>query len=167
MGKASEIGTTQIAGATSVSAPTTDVMNSVSNLQNIQFDDATSTASLISMTLETAGNLRTQQAIGSLPAVGVGTGRQEITGSISLYFEDIVEYNKFLNNTSFKISFRVQDGDGNAYVFTLPKVKYEGMVMNAGGLDGDIELSGTYRALLGTVGGVNHMIQVDRLPATV
>jgi len=41
------------------------------------------------------------------------------------------------------------------------------MVMNAGGLDGDIELSGTYRALLGTVGGVNHMIQVDRLPATV
>ena len=167
VGRGSAIGTTQIAGATDAGATTTDVMNAVSNLQNIEFDDADTSACLVSMTMETAGNLRAQQCIGSLPAVGIGTGRQEITGSITLFFEDITEYQKFLDNTSFKISFRVQDAAGNAYVFTLPKVKYEGMTMNAGGLDGEVELSGSYRALLGTVGGVNHMIEIDRLPASV
>lgn len=167
IGKASTIGTTQISGATDVAATTTDVMNSVSNLQNIEFDDTDTTACLVSMTLDTTGNLRAQNCVGSLPAVGIGTGRQEITGSITLFFEDVTEYNKFLNNTSFKISFRVQDSAGNAYAITLPKVKYEGMTMNSGGLDGEVELSGTYRALLGTTGGVNYMMEVDRLPATV
>lgn len=166
IGQASNIGTTQIAGATDTGTTTTDVMNAVSNLQNIEFDDTDTTACLVNMTLDTTGNLRAQNCIGNLAAVGVGTGRQEITGSITLFFEDITEYNKFLNNTEFKLSFRLQDGSGNAYVVTLPKVKYEGMTMNAGGLDGEVELSGTYRALLGTVGGVNHMIEIDRLPAT-
>lgn len=165
MGRAADIGTTQIAGATTVSATTTDVMNSVSNLNNIEFDDADTSASLLSMTLETTGNLRAQKAIGSLPSVGVGTGRLEITGSISLYFEDITEYNKFLQNTSFKVSFRVNDSAGNAYIVTLPKVKYEGMTMVAGGLDADIEMSGTYRALLGTSDSVNYMIEIDKVTA--
>jgi len=167
IGKASTIGTTQIVGASDSAATVTDVMNAVSNLQNIEFDDTDTTACLVSMTMDTTGNLRAQNCIGSLPAVGIGTGRLEITGSITLFFEDTTEYNKFLNNTEFKLSFRVQDGDGNAYVFTLPKVKYEGMTMNSGGLDGEVELSGTYRALLGTTAGVNYMLEVDRLPATV
>jgi hypothetical protein len=167
MGKGSEIGTTQIAGAVDIDATTTDVMNSVSNLQNIEFDDTDTTACLVSMSLETTGNLRAQNCIGSLAAVGVGTGRLEITGDVTLFFENTTEYNKFLNNTSFKISFRVQDVYNNAYVITLPKVKYEGMTMNSGGLDGEVELSGTYRALLGTTAGVNYMIEIDRLPATV
>lgn len=165
MGRAADIGISQIAGATTVSATTTDVMNSVSNLNNIEFDDADTSASLLSMTLETTGNLRAQKAIGSLPSVGVGTGRLEITGSISLYFEDITEYNKFLQNTSFKVSFRVNDSAGNAYIVTLPKVKYEGMTMVAGGLDADIEMSGTYRALLGTSDSVNYMIEIDKVTA--
>lgn len=166
VGKGSEIGTTQIAGAADSSATTTDVMNSVSNLNNIEFDDVDTTACIVSMSMDTAGNLRAQNCIGSLPAVGIGTGRLEISGDITLFFENTTEYNKFLNNTAFKISFRVDDVDGNAYVFTLPKVKYEGSTMNSGGLDADIELSGTWRALLGTTGGVNYMLEVDRLPAT-
>lgn len=164
MGRGSELGA--IAGSTDRLATTTSVMNSVSNLVNIEFDDTDTSASIISMTLETTGNLRAQKAVGSLPAVGVGTGRQEISGSISVYFENITEYQKFLDNTSFKISFRLQDNDGNAYVITMPKVKYEGSTMNAGGLDGDIELAGNWRALLGTVGGVNFMMEIDRLPST-
>jgi len=167
IGSSSNIGTSQIAGATDVGSTTTDVMNAVSNLQNIEFDDTDTTACLVSMTLDTAGNLRAQNCVGSLAAVGIGTGRQEITGSITLFFEDTTEYQKFLDNTSFKLSFRLQDGDNNAYVITLPKVKYEGQTMNSGGLDGEVELSGTYRALLGTVGGVNHMIEIDRIPAAV
>jgi hypothetical protein len=165
MGRAADISTSPIAGSTTTNATTTDVMNSVSNLNNIEFDDTDTSASLLSMTLETTGNLRAQKAIGSLASVGVGTGRLEITGSISLYFENITEYNKFLQNTAFKVSFRVNDSAGNAYIVTLPKVKYEGMTMVAGGLDADIEMSGNYRALLGTSDGVNYMIEIDRVSA--
>lgn len=164
-GRAGEISNAQIAGATTLPPTTTDVMNSVSNIQNIEFDNVDTTATLMTMTAETTNNLRAQNAIGSLPAVGIGAGRLEITGSISLYFENLTEYNKYLQNTSFKVSFRVQDEAGNAYVITFPKVKYEGVTMNSGGLDEDIILEGNYRALAGSSDGTTYEIQIDRLAA--
>ncbi len=47
--------------------------------------------------MDLTNNLRAQNAIGSLAAVGIGTGRFEVNGAISLYFEDATEYNKFVN----------------------------------------------------------------------
>lgn len=162
-GRAADISNSQIAGATTIAPTTTDVMNSVSNLQNIEFDNVPTTATIMSMSLEVNNSLREQKAIGSLPSVGIGAGRLEVTGSISLYFENLVEYQKFLDNQSFRVSFRLQDASGKGYVITLPKVKYEDSAMNVGGLDEDIMLEGSYRALAGSSDGVNYALQIDRL----
>lgn len=140
--------TSQIAGATNVAASTNDVMNSVSNLQNIEFDNTdTSGCTITSMTVDVANNLRAQNAIGSLAACGIGVGRFEVTGSISLYFEDETEYNKYTGNTAFKLSMRAEDSAGKAYVFDFPRIKYESMTLASGGSDADIILESSWRAL--------------------
>lgn len=161
LGYSGALTSTQISGATNVGATTNDVMNSVSNLQNIEIDDTDTTASILSMTVDVANNLRTQNAIGSLAAVGIGVGKFEVTGSISVYFEDNTEYAKYTGNTAFKLSMRAEDNAGKAYVFTFPRVKYESMTLAAGGSDSDIVLEGSWRALRDST--LDNMMQIDRL----
>ena len=153
---------TQFAGATNTGSSTNDVMNSVSNLQNIEFDDTdTSGCTITSMTVDVANNLRAQNAIGSLAACGIGVGRFEVTGSISLYFEDATEYNKYTASTAFKLSMRAEDSSGKAYVITMPRIKYESMTLASSGSDVDVILEASWRALRDST--VDAMMQVDRL----
>ena len=166
LGKGSSVTTTRIASPTDQAASTNDVMNAVNNVSAVEIDNVAFDCSIQSMSVDMTNNLRQQNAIGELAACGIGLGRFELTGDISLYFEDETELNKYINNTSFQMSFRVQDGSGNAYVFTMPNCEYESMNVNASGLDTDVILEGSYRALLGAVGGVNQMLAIDRLPVS-
>ena len=162
IGYTGDLTTTQFSGATNVGASTNDVMNSVSNLQNIEFDDVDTTGCTItSMTVDIANNLRAQNAIGSLAACGIGVGRFEVTGSISLYFEDETEYNKYTGNTAFKLSMRAEDGTGKAYVITAPRIKYESMTLASGGTDQDVILESSWRALRDAT--TDSTLQIDRL----
>lgn len=147
MGLSSAIGTTQIASATIVPAPTQSPMNAVSNLTEIEEDGVTSTMVIKSMSLSLNNNLRAQDAIGSLGHVGIALGRLEVTGNISAYFKDLVQYNKFLNNTSFQLGFKCIDDVNDYYEFTLPNCKFETATIVSGGLDQDIMIEGTYRAI--------------------
>jgi len=161
LGLSASLTSTQISGATNVGSSTNDVMNSVSNLTNIEFDDVDTSAKILSMSLDIANNLRPQNAIGSLAACGIGVGRFEVSGSISLYFEDSTEYDKYAANTSFKLSMRAEDNNGKAYVFTMPNVKYESMSNPSGGTDSDIILEGSFRALRDAT--LDNTLQIDRL----
>lgn len=162
LGLSATLTTTQISGATDVGSGSNDVMNSVTDLQNIEFDDVDTTANILSMSMDISNNLRPQNAIGSLAACGIGTGRFEVTGGISLYFEDSTEYDKYSANTSFKLSMRAEDSSGKAYVFTLHNVKYETMSGNAGGTDSDVILEGSFRAIRDAT--LDTTMQIDRLP---
>ena len=153
---------TQLSGATNNVSTTNDVMNSVSNLQNVEFVDTDTTGCTItSMTVDVTNNLRAQNAIGSLAACGIGVGRFEVTGSISLYFQDSTEYDKYTGNTAFKLSMRAEDSLGKAYVFTFPRIKYESMTLASGGTDTDIVLESSWGALRDPTS--DSMMQVDRL----
>jgi hypothetical protein len=164
LGKGSTISEAQIAGATDVPASSNDVLNSVSNIQNVEIDDVDTTLNINSLTVDIANNLREQKAIGSVDAVGVGSGRLEVTGNISIYFESKDEFDKYIAATSFKLSYRVEDSTGQAYVFTFPRIKYESMTVNASGTDTDIFLEGSWRAIRDATS--DSMIQIDRLPLT-
>tara|TARA_R110000796_G_scaffold17656_2_gene54198 strand:- start:14971 stop:16155 length:1185 start_codon:yes stop_codon:yes gene_type:complete len=60
--------------------------------------------------------------------IGVATGRQPSSGqslgsgSITMYFEDSVLYEKFLSEASFSIEFELQDPIGNKLTVLLPKL---------------------------------------------
>ncbi len=163
MGLGAVVNTVGESGQTEVPAPTEDVMNAVSNVLQIEFDDVVTTAFFNTLNLNINNNLRAQDAIGSLPHVGIAYSRLEVTGDIELYFPDNAEYTKYLNATAFSISFRVEDSAGNAYIFTLPRSKYETGEVVAGGLDQDVFQRSTIRAIRDPI--TDAMVQVDKFAA--
>lgn len=163
MGLGAAVNTVGEASQTEVAAPTNEVMNSVSNLLQIEIDGVISTAFFNTLSLSVNNNLRPQDAIGNLPHVGIALSRLEITGDTEIYFQDNVEYNKYLNATAFSISFRVEDNAGNAYIFTLPRCKYETGEVVAGGLDQDVFQRSTIRAIRDAT--TDSMIQIDKFAA--
>lgn len=154
---------TALAGLTDVAAPSNDVMNSVSNLQDIRVNGAASTKSFLSLGMEITNNLREQKAIGSLANVGVGAGKLDVSGPISLYFQDKAEFDLFSSGAAFSLSFRLQDSAGNAYIFTFPRVKYESLTVAASGQNSDLIAEGQWRALLDP--NTNTMVQIDKFVA--
>ena len=157
------VNTTGVTGQSDADGAANDVMNAVDNVVNIQFDDAASTAYFSELSLTVNNNLRGQDAVGSLPHVDIALSRLEVTGSISLYIQDETLYNNYLNATAFSLSFRVEDDAGNAYVFTLPKVKFETGAADAGGLDQDVFQVSDWRALRDPT--TNCMVQIDKFAA--
>jgi hypothetical protein len=163
MGLGATVNTTGESGQTEVAAPTNDVMNAVSNVLQIEFDDVVTTAFFNTLNLTINNNLRAQDAISSLPHIGIALSRLEVTGDIEIYFQDNTEYNRYLNATAFSVSFRVEDAAGNAYIFTLPRCKYETGEVVAGGLDQDIFQTSTIRAIRDAT--TDAMVQIDKFAA--
>lgn len=152
---------TQFTGATFVDAPTKDVMNSVSNVVEILEDGVASTSEFKSISIDLSNNIRAQDAIGSLSHIGMVLGQVAVSGNISIYFEDKTMLDKYIANTSFSISFKVEDAAGNSYTFLMPKVKFQSGAVVSGGLDTDIMFDGTWTAIYDSV--ENTMIKITRV----
>lgn len=164
MGMGAEATTAQIAGATTVASPTTTPMNAVTNLIEIEEDGVTSVSKFKSLTVNLNNNCREQEAIGSLFPIDIVLGTLELTGNLEAYFSTLALYNKFINDTSFALSFKTQDGAGNYYTWTLPKVKLESQKIESGGLDTDVMMSGSWRAIYDSVTQCQIMIERDLIP---
>ena len=52
------------------------------------------------------------------------SGKSNVTGTITLYFENADIYDKFADETESSIEIAFQDDDLNGYVITLPRIKY-------------------------------------------
>ena len=160
MALGADMSTTQITGATVVAASTSPIMNSVTDVIEIKENGVTSTAVIRSMSLNLNNNLRAQDAIGSLAHIGLALGNMEITGSLEIYFSDPVTYAKFINGTAFALSFKMQDSAGDYYRVTIPAAKYESGQVTSGGLDQDVVLQASWRAIYDATTAC--MIQIDR-----
>lgn len=163
MALAAATSTSQFGSATIDPATTTEAMNAVGNITSIWIDDAASSAYFSDMSLNLDNSLRPQDAIGTLGHVGVALGTLQLSGNINIYFEDSTMYDKYLNGTAFSIAMAVQDTAGNAYIITLPKVKFETGEVVSGGLDTDIMLNATWRAIKDAT--TSCMIQIDKIAA--
>ena len=163
MGKSGARAAATVGTGGATDAPTTDVMNAVSNLLNIEEDNDPSTALVSTLSMALTNNLRTLPIIGALAAGEIGSGRIGLTGNLNAYFEDGALYDKFLNNTSSSVSFRLEDAAGNAYVFTMPRIKWSDANIVAGGIDQDVMVEMTYQALYDAVTGCT--LQIDSYSA--
>lgn len=164
MGKAATIGDASVGTGTPVSATTHDVMNAVGNIGEIrEAGELLGGTALRSLSVRIANGLRGIQAVGSLGNVDIGAGRCTVTGSVSAYFSDGTWYQKYLAGTATSLSFRVEDGSGNAYLITLPKVKLTGGRVQAGGNDRDVMADFDFQALSDPASGCT--IQIDRFAA--
>lgn len=61
--------------------------------------------------------------IGSATAKDVVTNESDVTGSCTFYFEDLVQYNYFLNEVAASLSITLSDGT-NSLTFLIPNAKF-------------------------------------------
>lgn len=154
-------------GETSLAAPTTPVMNAVTNITDINMDGVglCATGAVSSLTFELDNQHREQKGLCRLGNVGVVAGQLAVNVSGSQYFTNAVEAQKFENSDAFEFSFNLVDNLGNTYNFFMPKNKYETFDVNASGLDTDVMAETSFTGLFDENTGV--VIVISRIPAAV
>jgi len=150
--------------STSNAASTNPVMNASGNVGRVwEGSDVISGVSFKAISVDLNNNTREQDVVGSDALAGVATGRCEITGSLSAYFENNDLVNKFVNGTATSLRFQVDDSDGNSYIVTIPKVRLTDLTVTAGGSNTDIMADVTWAAMVDDSG--LYAIQLDILDA--
>jgi hypothetical protein len=149
MGKNAIRGTATAFGAAASASEVFDVMNSVQGVGNVWVDGAPLADTFIrSLSLSINNNLREQKAIANLGAIGIAAGTLAITGNMSIYFADGTLWDGMASNEDYHLSFHVNDGDGNGYVFEILRFKFTSAQTQAGSLDSDVMLDTQYQAIM-------------------
>lgn len=160
---------TSVSIATSITAAdTNEKMNSVADLTNIEKDDTAVPGHIMKLSVTLDNGLRGQPEIGTLGYFGIGAGRSSTKGSIIIYLDSMAAnafYNAGMNNTAFKLSFRLTDNSGNAYIITLYRMKLDKLSNNADSIDKDVMIDSGYQAIMDSSGVSGKTIQIDRFPA--
>jgi len=162
MGKSGALaGATAGSGAYSA-APTNPVLNASANVARILEDGAVLGAGIYvqSLDIEFANNTRSVDGVGSVDAVEIGTGRFNITGSMSALFQNEVLFNKYLDHTLTSINVAIEDVNGLGYMFSLPAVYYSNGDVTGVGNDDEITADLEFEAIMHPT--QNIMARIDR-----
>lgn len=149
-----------ISGATYTAANTNDVINAGMNFANLAITGVTSPA-LMALNLNITNNLRQQPVVGSLDSRGLSAGRFEVSGDMTLYFENEELYDLFIANTEADLSFELGGASSKKYLFEIGKLKFETVEVVAGGNDQDVMLKTTFRGLYD---GTDNTLKITRTP---
>lgn len=156
--------TSGFTGGASAASKTFDVMNAVSGVGNILEGGAALSGTFIkSLSLELDNGLRGRDAIGVLGNAEIAPGPLMVTGKMSVYFANKTLFDKFINNTATSLSLSTQDGAGNGYVISMPRVEYNEGTIVSGNRESDSMVEMGFTATMDTATGVNHMIAIDRV----
>ena len=137
-----------------------EVMNATTNVGVIEKDGDTFGSFIQSLSISGEANLRQQAAVGSKFAKGIGAGRFNLTGSMTVYFEDENLFLDFLNHATVSLSFTITDLDGQSEIFTIPAIKFTQDQIAPGGIDQDVFDNVEFTAFRDDITGC--MLQVDR-----
>jgi len=93
------------------------------------------------ISLEISNNLRERNAIGVIGASSIGSGEFNVSGNISVYFEDETMLEKLLDNTETSLSFGFYKSTGAAIIFDVPAIKFTEGVPEVSGKNEDVMLN--------------------------
>jgi len=151
LGAGGTIANSRVAGATDIAAPTNDVLNSSTDIGRIGFSGANVIGPnfVQQATLDIANNLRRQQAVGHVEAVGIGNGEFTVTGTLTTYFGDKTGLDKLIANTLTSFDCRIGGADVNSpcYVLDLPSIKLSSGSPGVSGKNADVMLPFGYQAI--------------------
>jgi hypothetical protein len=106
--------------------------------------------------------LEVRNVVGSKLTIRPSVGRSNLTGSATVYFEDAEFLKKFINEEDTSLSIELPDGEGNSYIFTIPRFKFTGGQPDVSG-QGSITLAMPFQGILDPA--TNSNIIVRRIPA--
>jgi hypothetical protein len=92
-------------------------------------------------------------AVGSNVVRDFTTGNAKITGTVTVFFEDAVMYNKFVNGTPTSLDVKLDDGTNTVQVY-FPNVKYTGATKTISG-NGPVSMTMPFKALYDATTGSN------------
>lgn len=138
-----------VSGATYTAVNTNPVINAASNFGSLAVTGAPG-IELTALNLNITNNLRQQQVIGSIESRGIGTGRFEVTGDLTAYFENEDLYDLFLAGTAADLTFRLGGASATKYDFEIANLKFETGEVVAGGNDQDVMVQLSFRGLFDT-----------------
>lgn len=144
-------------GATFTAATTTRVFDSFTGSVT---EGGASMGIATEITLNVDNGLNPKFAIGSDSVISEATiGRSNITGQATVYFHNEAMLEKFLNETPSALTFSLvsKDSPANTYLFTLPRIVYNGGQPDTKG-QGEIMLSIPFQCLYDSTTGTNAMI---------
>ncbi|WHI46598.1 phage tail tube protein [Microbulbifer sp. VAAF005] len=148
-----------LSGSTYGNATTTQVFDS---FKGVIKEGAASLAVVTELTLTLDNGLESRYVVGSDSTIQPGAKRSNVTGQLSAYFENSTLLEKFLNEQDSSLEFSLVDAAGNAYVFTLPKIKYTGGQVDVSG-EGAIILPLPFQAVYDETEDTN--LSIERVAA--
>jgi len=149
-----------------VAAPANTVMNAAVNVGSIREAGSAVSSDLIiqEISLNVSNNIRGNKGVGILGNADIGVGKFRVNGSFNVLFNDGAIYAKYLAGTESSMSFNVEDGDGNAYIFTFPRIKFdEDDGGKVSGSDTEVVENVGWSALRDTT--YDCMMQIDKIAA--
>lgn len=147
-------------GYTVLGAQTGEVVNATTDVGNLTKDNVDFSACLQTISLSGEANLRQQACVGSKFSQGIGAGRFNLTGSMTVFFEDEQLFNDFIDHETVALSFSVTDAEGSAYYWTVPAVKISQDQIAPGGIDQDVFENIEFTAFRDS--STECMVQIDR-----
>jgi len=126
-------------GSTYNPASENPIMTSASSVSDVKIDDvAISACQLKDLTLTIDNGFTPKTGVSVLGACSTNAHRLNLEGSMTMYFEDHVMFNRLLNSTPFDFKFTITDADGNYYEFHLPRVRVKEDDIPITGIDDDV-----------------------------
>lgn len=121
------VGTTETSATATVdgtptAAPTNDIMNAIDDVTSILEGQSSYSAS--EFTLQVANGLRARGIIGTLGADSLGAGPCVVTGTLNAYYSSKTIADKYLNATETSMAIVMEDTDGNATIWDMPRVRF-------------------------------------------
>lgn len=140
-------------------APTTEPFDSYTGTLK---EGGVAIATVTGLSLSIANGLEHFFALFDEDPYRIGTGRANVTGRVSAYFEDATLANKFLNETESSLELELEDPAGNVYTLLIPRIKYTGAdkSMSENNIAIDLPFQALYDATTATA------IQITRVSAT-
>jgi len=142
-----------------------DALNATTNVGNIEEGGIDLVTAIRSIDIAIGNNLRQKPQVGSKSSVDIGYGFVDVTGTMSVYFEDATLLAKFIDHTESSLTFTFTDSDGNSMVFTLPRLFFTSGSPTAPGGNDDVILGMEYTAVRSQADDA--VVIVDALPAAL
>lgn len=166
MGKFGGRATSIITGATYTDSSTEPVMNAANQFGSLAITGVTGTPKLRSLSISMTNNLREQDALGSLDAIGLAPGRFEATGSMEVYFENGNMYDAFLNHDDLALAFTLGSVTTKKYTITVPTLKLAGDPgIGTPGNDEDVMANFDFTAIFDRLTTENASVVIERAVA--
>lgn len=150
IGQGMATGTSIIAGAT-YSVPTSVTpFDSFSGAIDV---GGSASAVVTSVELSLENGLEALFVVGSDESLQPAIGMCNLTGSMSVYFEDSSMIDRFISETETELSFTLI-GDGGSYKFIMPRIKFGSGAPEVSGT-GPVVLTMDFQALYDDFSGTN------------